>query len=108
VQAAAAYDLGKRWRAGTRVMLLSGVPTETLTDDGPRFGGRRADPFLRVDLRVEKRWVLGEHAWWSVMAEVLNATLAKEVTGRRCDEESCSESVVGPVTIPSIGVAAAF
>ena len=88
-------------------MLMSGVPTQTETEQGPLFGGDRTPPFFRIDLRVEKRWILSETASWAVTAELLNATLAKEVTGRKCTT-TCTESRVGPVTIPSVGVEAMF
>jgi TonB family protein len=116
LQGALALDLGRHWRAGTRVVLLSGVPTETTSPSvpsepdsstAPRFGGDRAAPFFRVDLRGEKRWPLGEHAWVALTAELLNATFAHEVVGRRCTT-TCKESGVGPVTIPSVGVEAVF
>ena len=78
----------------------------------PRFGGDRARPFFRVDLRGEKRWLLGDRAWVALTAELLNATFAHEVVGRRCSTTGtgtvCRESGVGPVTIPSVGVEAAF
>lgn len=107
IQAAAAVDLGRRWRAGTRLMLMSGVPTQTDTPEGPLFGGERAPAFFRADLRVEKRWILSEQVSLAAVAEVLNATLAQEVTGRKCTA-TCTESRVGPITIPSVGVEAAF
>lgn len=107
LQGALAYDLGRHWRAGTRMVFLSGVPTETVSPAGPHFGGDRAAPFFRVDLRAEKRWPIGKHAWWAATAEIINATLAHEVVGRLCTT-SCRESRIGPVTIPSVGVEAAF
>ncbi|MBN1606592.1 MAG: energy transducer TonB [Polyangiaceae bacterium] len=107
LQGALALDLGRHWRVGGRAVLLSGVPTQTTSPQGPRFGGDRAAPFFRIDVRGEKRWPLGEHAWVAATAELLNATFAHEVVGRTCIT-TCRESRVGPVTIPSIGVEAAF
>jgi hypothetical protein len=121
LQGALALDLGRHWRLGTRAVLLSGVPTETTapalrTETGlsaaPRFGGDRATPFFRVDLRGEKRWLLGKRSWIALTAELLNATFGHEVVGRKCTTTStgtiCRESGVGPLTIPSLGLEAAF
>ena len=106
---AAAYDLGRRWRAGARATLLSGVPTQITTTDGPRFvGSPRASPYLRLDLRLEKRWLLGKAGWWSVVLEALNATMSHEVIGRSCGALGCDESRVGPIFLPSLGVEAGF
>jgi hypothetical protein len=60
---------------------------------------KRDPAFYRLDLRVEKRWTLGRAAWISFVVEVMNATLHKE---QFAGEE------IGPITIPSIGVEAAF
>jgi hypothetical protein len=59
----------------------------------------RAAPFFRLDLRLEKRWTVGERAWLSFVAEVMNSTLSKE---------SFAGQDVGPITIPSLGLEAGF
>jgi TonB family protein len=102
------YDLGRRWRIGARGLFASGVPTRTLTGSGPKFGGDRAPSFFRLDLRVEKRWRLGAHGYWGVTAEVINATASTEVVGRQCSVVKCTQSAVGPLVLPSIGVEAGF
>ncbi|HEX7668696.1 MAG TPA: TonB family protein [Polyangiaceae bacterium] len=102
------YDLGRRWRIGARALYASGVPTRTLTGSGPKFGGERAPPLFRLDLRVEKRWRLGAHGYWGVTAEVINATAGTEVTGRQCSVVKCTQSAVGPLVLPSLGVEAGF
>lgn len=102
------YDLGKRWRVGTRLTWMSGVPTRRGTTEGPIFEGERAAPFFRVDARLEKRWLLGERAWWGLVAEVLNASSSVEVVRRSCNTIRCTESLFGPLVLPSIGVEAAF
>jgi TonB family protein len=124
---AAAYDLGRRWRVGSRFTYYSGVPSsvevaERLTTIGPNgevteTAGtpsgpplhRRAPDFFRLDLRVEKRWLLGSSgAWLSFIMEVLNTTLSRETVNYTCDSVRCDEERIGPVTIPSIGLEAAF
>jgi hypothetical protein len=103
VNGALGYDLGRKWRAGARVVFYTGAP------DIPESNGLirplrvsappRGTPFFRLDLRLEKRWTLGERAWLSFVAEVMNTTLSKE---------SFAGQDVGPITIPSLGLEAGF
>lgn len=91
-----------------------GTPTPapapmTTTTPPVRSDVARTDPFWRLDWRLEKRWPIGENGqWWSIVAEVLNTTLNKEMIQRECDPEGCRSEVIGPVTIPSIGVEASL
>jgi TonB family protein len=131
---AAAYDLGWRWRAGSRVTFYTGNPaTVTVGDRYVSAGGsmdmgpmptpqpaamvaeppppqhRRAPPFFRLDVRFEKRWPRGtDGAWISFVFEVLNATLTKEAVSYECNAGDCEAEKIGPVTIPSIGLEGAF
>lgn len=96
--AALAYNLGKNWRAGTRLVFYSGSPKLRRTRGLilPESGNPEREPaFYRLDLRLEKRWILGKTSWLAFVVECLNATLNKETVGT---EE------IGPVTIPSIGL----
>jgi hypothetical protein len=121
------YDLGRRWRAGGRLFYYSGFLAEyqysaTVDNSGNyRLNSRfaRTSPFYRVDLRLEKRWRLGKTGHWAFVIEFLNATLNKEPIGYDCSSPliggsgaqvtaTCTEEKVGPVSIPSIGVEAAF
>lgn len=109
LNAALAYDLGKHWRASGRVIVNSGVPVRTLTVDGPRFSGKHRVPtFARLDLRLEKRWIVNERVWWSFVAEMLNVNAAQQIVGRSCNEIRCTDSRVGPVFLPSLGVEVGF
>lgn len=108
ITAALASDLGRRWRLGGRVMAYSGNPAEVAyaaaAQDPPR-----APWFYRLDLRLEKRWLIGsEGAWWAVVLEVLNSTLNEETVQSSCYAYGCRDEAIGPVTIPSIGVEASF
>ncbi len=97
-------DAGRNWQLGARNSLLGGIPSRRATNDGPIFdGSERTDPFFRMDLRAEKRYRLGEETSLSVVAELLNATLSREVTERSCNETGCTEAGVGPIVIPNIG-----
>jgi hypothetical protein len=104
--AAVAYDLGRNWRAGTRFTIYTGTPIVPPAGNGlvapPRSMDPERDPaFYRLDLRLEKRWYFARPRpfWIAFVAEVMNATLHKEVLQGR---------EIGPVTIPSIGVEGAL
>lgn len=106
---AAAYDLGRRWRAGTRFVFYSGFPEDERSNEELRSRHPdRVSPFYRVDVRLEKRWRLGQRGYWAFVFEVLNATLSKEVVDVNCDGNSCEEDEIGPITIPSVGVEAVW
>jgi len=102
--AALAYDLGRRWRAGSRVVFYTGLPKPP----DPFDGSTRLPPFFRLDLRLEKRWQLTPTVWISAVAEAMNATLSKEAVQSECTLEGCAAEEIGPVTIPSLGVEGGF
>ncbi len=102
--AAAAYDLGRLWRAGVRGTFYTGLPKAP----DPSDGSTRLPPFFRLDVRLEKRWQLGEVSWISFVAEWMNATLSKEAVTTECTLEGCSAQTIGPVTIPSVGLEGGF
>ena len=109
-----AADLGARWRAGARVIAYSGLPYSSTTGSvGPPDS--RGPPFVRLDLRLEKRWnALG--GTWGLVFEWLNALLSKESIGTSCSNVSvngftsggCTPTEIGPITFPSIGVEASW
>ncbi len=104
---AAAYDLGAGYRFGLRASVYTGVPADVafpwLTESPPR-----TPAYYRFDWRFEKRWQLDERAWMSLVLEVLNTTLNKEVLNMSCNFYRCRQEKLGPVTIPSIGLEAGF
>jgi hypothetical protein len=103
--AAVAYDLGRRWRVGTRLVFYTGLPKASDPSDP---NSTRLPAFFRADLRVEKRWQLGEKSWIAIVAEWLNATLSKEAVTTTCTLSGCQAETIGPVTIPSLGVEGGF
>lgn len=121
--AALSVDLGRGWRSGARFVTYSGIPMRAAE---PAFEAQavgvppaRTPAFHRVDLRVEKRWQIGEAGWVSLVVEALNATLSREVTGYRCPtailvpgrpeaDLTCDPRIMGPVSVPSIGVEGGF
>jgi hypothetical protein len=123
LSAAVSVDLGRNWRAGARTVIYSGIPEHGAP---PAFAAQvvaqppeRTPPFFRLDLRLEKRWMVGKTGWVSFVFEALNATLSREVTGYTCPtaiqlpgaapaNPQCKERVIGPVTVPSLGVEGGF
>jgi hypothetical protein len=115
-----AYDLGRGWRAGGRFLFYSGGPYSELAGNVPvpPYNGYRGPSFFRVDVRLEKRWPLGQDRSIAVVFEGLNVTLSREVTplGLDCFGDTtaqatttqCTPGRIGPLTIPSIGVEAFF
>lgn len=103
--AALAYDLGRFWRAGSRVVFYTGLPQGL---DPANTGETRLPSFFRLDLRLEKRWNLGPTTWLAVVAEWMNATLNKESVSTQCTLQGCVAQTIGPVTIPSLGLEGAF
>jgi hypothetical protein len=114
------YDPGRRWRLGTRFVFFTGQPYSKL--DGnvpiPPYNDQRFPPFYRLDLRIEKRWPLGQDGAVALVLEGQNVTLSKQgFTGAiGCNTDAtpegttttCSHDMVGPITIPSIGVEVFF
>jgi TonB family protein len=100
---ALAYDLGRAWRAGTRLMMYTGIPAEVAYPKAAQ-NPPRSPPFYRIDWRLEKRWRLGETGFWALVFEVLNTTLHKEVLEFSCYAYGCNQEAIGPVTVPSIGL----
>jgi len=103
---AISYEIGRGWRIGARVVFYTGLPVEP--NIAKQWGRTRLDPFFRIDARVEKRWNLKKTRWLSLVLEMLNTTLNEEAVGVSCSAESCKQSVVGPVAVPSIGLQGGF
>ena len=123
VTAALSIDLGKGWRAGGRFVTYSGIPMKPARPAFPEqvvgVPPARTPAFYRLDLRLEKRWSIGKTGWVSAVLEGLNATLSREVTGYACGTAlalpgttppvpQCGERVIGPVSVPSLGVEGGF
>jgi hypothetical protein len=104
-----AADLGKRWRAGGRVVAYSGLPYSTTTGI-VGIPNAREPPFVRLDLRLEKKWqALG--GTMTLVFEWLNALLSKESFGTNCTggaPAQCQPMEIGPITVPSVGLEASW
>lgn len=109
LNAALSWDIGRGFRLGGRIAFYTGTPLvpfyppETIAS----VGRDRLPPFFRLDLRAEKRWTIGQRGYISLVAEMANATLSKEPNGVSCEpgyRVACTTSVLGPISIPSLGV----
>jgi len=100
-QVGGVVDLGRNWRASARYLSYGGWPS-----DEPGVG--RLPPFHRLDLRLEKRWIWGEHRFMGLVLEGLNVTANEEVLATTCIEGRCRHEEFGPVVAPSIGVEGAL
>jgi hypothetical protein len=103
--AALAFNLGRNWRAGTRVTFYTGLPK---APDPTDPSSTRLPPFFKLDLRLEKRWQLSPRAYLSFIAEWMNATLSKEAISTTCTLQGCETRTIGPITIPSLGIEGGF
>jgi hypothetical protein len=121
--AALSADLGRGWRAGVRFVTYSGIPMRPMPPaHGQQVVGvppARTPAFHRVDLRLEKRWRIGQTGFVAAVVEAMNATLSREVTGYACGtalalpgqtvaQPGCAARVIGPITVPSLGVEGGF
>ena len=121
--AAVGVDFGGGYHGGARITVLSGRPHSLIRFDNPEepqeptmIGKRnslRRAAFHRLDLRFEKRWVIADVAWISLIVEGFNVTLQKEIIDFDCRVAdvlgaeaglSCGGQEIGPISIPSIGV----
>lgn len=115
------YDLGRGWRVGGRLLFYTGTPYSKLLGayPVPPYNAYRNPAFYRVDFRLEKRWRLSQTGSIAFVLEGQNVTLSKEVSGLGLDcqgeggpggrgTNTCKQSEIGPLTIPSVGVEAFF
>lgn len=107
LQAGLSYAFPRRIRVGARSVFYTGIPELNL-EGSPHFeSSRRGSPFFRLDLRAEKRFLIGQRGYLDLVAEVLNATSTREVVRLDCGQ-ICRERTAGPVVLPSVGVEAGF
>ncbi len=109
---ALSYDFGYNIRASVKLALASGIPAQRLA---PSFDGfiydtnNRSDPYVRVDAKLSKRWIISDSFEWGAHLEVLNATYSPNVSTRKCTvDEGCKNGGTGPITFPSLGVDASW
>jgi TonB family protein len=99
---ALSYDFGRGYRMGARFTLYTGAPVFSSDSiaTASATGALARDPlFYRLDLRAEKRWSFAKSRFVSLVAEMLNTTLHKEIV---------NSQEVGPISIPSLGLEGGF
>jgi len=101
------YDLGHHFLASARGVFYSGVPGSRTLGEYRVFDQSRAPPFVRGDVRLEKRFILERGKWWAITAEVVNATFSREVLRRSC-VRTCRNDYVGPIVLPLLGASGQF
>jgi hypothetical protein len=114
--AAFAFDFGKGYHAGTRFTYYTGLPYTQTSFGIPvqPFNGYRLPDFWRIDLRLEKRWRLGARGQIALVLEGLNITFNKEAVAIECKSSKfggapdCQPQLVGPVSVPSLGIEAKY
>jgi hypothetical protein len=103
------FDLGKGWRAGMRHVFYSGFPAEEAgSGELPSENPDRVKPFYRLDLRLAKRWKVGQKGYLSFVFDFQNALLAKEVFDVTCEKGVCQPRTLGPITIPGLALEGGF
>lgn len=129
LNAALAWDIGRGFRAGLRLLMYSGRPfTPVDAENKLLFGADgklqvfpnslRLPLFHRFDVRLEKKWSFGPDRYVSLVLEGLNITFRKEATGVTCGTKAgpgdidlgygCVADEIGPIAIPSLGIEAMF
>ena len=98
----------RKVRGSVRALYYSGFPALEIGVGGARpSNSRRAPGYTRFDWRLERPFRIGERLELSVVAEMLNATSAKEALRYECGGR-CELVTAGPIVLPSIGVEATF
>jgi hypothetical protein len=107
LNSALSLDLGAGWHAGGRFTYYSGLPF-TAQVDGLAVGPTtRLPDFWRIDVRLEKRWIVASRWRVAAVLEGMNVTLNKEAIGANCTgatSSTCTPKYIGPVSAPSVGV----
>jgi hypothetical protein len=108
LQGALALELWWRLRASARGLYYSGFPALEISDDGALPSSSRRGPgYVRLDFRLERPFRISRGFELAVVAEMLNATAAKEALRYECGGR-CELTTAGPIVLPSIGVEATF
>jgi len=108
LQGALALELWWKVRASARGLYYSGFPALEIGDGGALPSStRRAPGYVRLDFRVERPFHVSRGFELSVVAEMLNATAAKEALRYECGGR-CELVTAGPIVLPSIGIEATF
>jgi len=99
-----AYDFGRGFGLSSRATYYTGFPSRVddvaIVNDVPR-----SSDYFQLDWQVAKRFTLDQKGrFLAITLGVLNTTLSKEPNDAVCNSSGCAEQMVGPATIPTIGV----
>ncbi len=126
LEATGTWDLGRGWSFGSRLQFVSGVPvTPLLSYSGGRFEfdadtgnyvpvagsylSARVEPYVRVDLRVDRKFVRRSSVW-SLYLDLQNANyfVYNSPEGYTYNYDYSRRSDYGWILLPSVGVRAEF
>lgn len=101
---ALAYDLGAGFQVSSRATYYTGFPARMDTVRGAS-APPRTTPYYQVDVQVLKRFRVGPgDTYWAISAGMLNATLNLEANDATCVDGVCTQNLIGPATIPTLGL----
>jgi hypothetical protein len=112
-----AFDIGAGFRAGGRFVFYTGTPYSPKINgiEVPPYNSFRIPDFWRADVRLEKKWKIRKDTGYvSIVLEWMNVAFQREPFNVNCKHEAgrlydvCEPELIGPITIPSIGVEGAF
>lgn len=126
LEATGTWELGRNWSFGTRLQYVSGVPITPLlsyTDgqfefdadtgnyvpvEGPYLSSR-VEPYFRVDLRVDKKFI-NRRSVWSLYLDLQNANYFayNSPEGYTYNYDYSKRTPYGWIFLPSVGVRAEF
>ena len=126
VEAVGSWNLGRNWSFGTRVQYVSGVPVTPLLSYGgyefefdadtgdyvPIAGdylSERLEPYVRLDLRIDKKWV-NKNNIWSVYLDLQNANyfLHNSPEGYTYNYDYSKREEYGWIFMPALGARVEF
>jgi hypothetical protein len=116
----AAYEAGRNWKYSSRFRYVTGnpyTPVVGATFDAdndtyiPTRGAiytERQDPFMQVDVRIDKKWILNTEIW-SIYLDIQNLLNTKNPEQVRYSYDySQKEIVSGLPILPALGVKGEF
>jgi hypothetical protein len=100
LNALASVDLGRGWRAGGRLRLVSGTPY-TASPDSP--WAANLPTFFALDVRADKRW---RRPWGdlNLYLDIQNVTNRHNVEGIEVDEQGVTNTTSGLPIMPFLGL----
>lgn len=99
----AAYAFDQGWSVTSRATYYSGFPARMSSVSAFR-AQPRAKPYFQLDWQVAKRWTFPAGRSLALTMGVLNTTLSSDSNDMYCHAELCEETLVGPATVPTLGL----